>query len=1141
MTEQTSRLAIVIDSSGAEKQADSLAVALDKMTQSGDKAVTSMFKVTKATDEEKDALNKLRAVIDPVGAAIDTVGRRFTELKKYFDKGLIDEEEFRSLSKMLNDTTDELSGVAQAQREAEKASKLAAAQQEAQADAFQRMLDKIDPLAAALRNLEQQQSELNTAFKSGAINTSQYDAYSKKLQDTRREVTGEAQAEREAAKAHDEQVNALRRLEAQIDPVGEAFRRLNEQQRQLDTAKTSGMLSPLAYDRLNSKLAESRDALEKTQAQLGKTGQSAAQTANAMRMIPAQMTDIIVGLSTGQSPFMVLMQQGGQLKDMFGGIGPAIKGVGGYVLGLINPVTLAAAAVGVLGLAYYKGSQEQDEFYKSLVLTGNLVGKTSGQLADMAARVSVAANSTTGAAASTLNQLVSSGKVAGDSLERVTTAVVEISDAAGIATEKLVGDFNDIAADPVAAITKLNDQYHFLTLATYNQIKALQDEGNQQDAARVATDAYANALKQRADDIHDNLGLLESAWRSLGHTAKGAWDAMLDVGRKQTLEDQLRTLNESIDEAQKGQSEGGFWNGLSARFTNLPAMIKLRDDLQAQITVQGVLNDSISTYNKRQQEGIEAQERINKLTDQTLTNAQKRKKALDELTRDLVKARAAGNSISAEEEAKLRANINEKYKDPKKPKTPKGKAYVEDAGSRLLHQINQQTAALQEQLASTEKINTATQARVKFEQQIADIQKTVSSGGKLTAAQKSIFQQKDQILQAYKQQEALANQVKTLDDYRKMQEKVFDKSERQNDTLQKRLKLLQKMVDIGRLTPDAAGKQANELINKSVLPDSVISGVNKAGGTLTSGATNDDLSRQGMNLIGLQVDPQLEIIDRLKKAQTDYATWLNQQQQAITQSTVGNEAQRQQQLLALQQQGSKNQEMLSNATYIAQMQSAQNSFSGITDSMGTMFGEQSAMYKAAFVTQKAFAIAQAALQLPMAMGQALAGLPFPANLAAIAQVIALMSTITSSITSAAAVGFSSGGYTGPGGKYQPAGVVHKGEYIFDQASTNRIGVSNLEALRNGQPLDATLGRSGFGTGVQNVNSDNSSKTTIHAPIEQHFHTPPGVTPDQMALSMAQTQKRATTEALDQVAAQVLRGDGKVGKAMRSKYPGRGLE
>ncbi|HHS9655255.1 TPA: phage tail length tape measure family protein [Klebsiella pneumoniae] len=1132
MTEQTSRLAIVIDSSGAEKQADSLAVALDKMTQSGDKAVTSMFKVTKATDEEKDALNKLRAVIDPVGAAIDTVGRRFTELKKYFDKGLIDEEEFRSLSKMLNDTTDELSGVAQAQREAEKASKLAAAQQEAQADAFQRMLDKIDPLAAALRNLEQQQSELNTAFKSGAINTSQYDAYSKKLQDTRREVTGEAQAEREAAKAHDEQVNALRRLEAQIDPVGEAFRRLNEQQRQLDSAKSSGMLSPLAYDRLNSKLAESRDALEKTQSQLGKTGQSAAQTANAMRMIPAQMTDIIVGLSTGQSPFMVLMQQGGQLKDMFGGIGPAIKGVSGYVLGLINPVTLAAAAVGVLGLAYYKGSREQDEFYKSLTLSGNMVGKTSGQLADMAARVSVAANSTTGAAASTLNQLVSSGKVAGDSLERVTTAIVKTSEATGIATDKLVGDFNDIAADPVVAITKLNDQYHFLTLATYNQIKALQDEGNQQEAARVASESYSSSLIQRSNDIKENLGLLEKAWDGVWGSAKKAWDAMFDIGREQTLADKLATLNENIAEAQKGQAEGGFWNGFSARFSNLPEMLKQRDAIQSQITAEETLNEILSDHDKAEQKRIKTQQEADRVNQQLLSNADIRNQKLKQQSEFL-----KSGAITAEQYAKNVSRINDLYKDPKSPKTPKGKAYTEDAATRLLDQINQQTAAMQSQLDASDKLNSATQARIKFEQQIADLK----SKTQLTADQKSILSRSDEILQAYKQQEALQNSVKTLDDYRKMQEQIAPKELRQNETLQKRLEILQKMVELKKLTPEAAGKQASDLISKSVLPDSVISGVNKAGGTLTSGATNSDLSGQGMNMIGLQIDPQLEIIEKLKQAQTDYAAWLNQQQQAITQNTLLNEQQKQQQLLALQQQGQQNQLALSTAVNAAQMQSAQNSFSSITESMGTMFGEQSAMYKAAFVTQKAFAIAQASLQLPMAMGQALAGLPFPANLAAIAQVIGLMASITSSITSAAAVGFASGGYTGPGGKYQPAGIVHKGEYVFDQASTNRIGVSQLEALRNGQPLDATLGRTGFGTGVQNVNSDNSSKTTIHAPIEQHFHTPPGVTPDQMALSMAQTQKRATTEALDQVAAQVLRGDGKVGKAMRSKYPGRGLE
>ena len=266
MTEQTSRLAIIIDSSGAEKQADNLATALVKMTQAGERAATSAGKVTKATDEEKQSLSEL--------------------------------------------------------------------------------LDRIDPVNAALNKLDKQQQDLAKFKSKGMVDTDTFDLYSKKIEETRNRLTG------------------------------------------------------------------FRD-------DLGKTGQSAAQTAYAMRMIPAQMTDIIVGLSTGQSPFMVLMQQGGQLKDMFGGIGPAIKGVGGYVLGLINPVTLAAAAVGVLGLAYYKGSQEQGEFYKSLTLNGNLVGKTTGQLADMAARVSVVANSTTGVTTATLNQIVSSGKVAAESLERV--------------------------------------------------------------------------------------------------------------------------------------------------------------------------------------------------------------------------------------------------------------------------------------------------------------------------------------------------------------------------------------------------------------------------------------------------------------------------------------------------------------------------------------------------------------------------------------------------------------------------------------------------------------------------------------------------------------------------------------------------
>lgn len=633
MTEQTSRLAIVIDSSGAEKQADNLATALVKMTQAGERAATSAGKVTKATDEEKQSLSEL--------------------------------------------------------------------------------LDRIDPVNAALNKLDKQQQDLAKFKSKGMVDTDTFDLYLKKIEETRNRLTG------------------------------------------------------------------FRD-------DLGKTGQSAAQTVFAMRMIPAQMTDIIVGLSTGQSPFMVLMQQGGQLKDMFGGIGPAIKGVGGYVMGLINPVTLAAAAVGVLGLAYYKGSQEQDEFYKSLTLSGNLVGKTTGQLAEMAARVSVVANSTTGVTAATLNQIVSSGKVAAESLERVTTAVVEISEATGIATEKLVGDFNDIAADPVAAITKLNDQYHFLTLATYNQIKALQDEGNQQDAARVASDAYANAMQQRANDIHQNLGILERAWDSLAKTAKGAWDAMLDIGREQTGTERISQIRKELDWIDKAAGGKLFFGGRKAELEDE------LNNLQSQITTEGVLTEIISSHDKAEQQRIKTQQEADRVNQQYLSNADKRNKAIKQQS-EFLKAGA----ITAEQYAKNVSRINEMYKDPKPPKTPKGKAYTEDAATRLLEQINQQTAAMQSQLDASDKLNSATQARVKFEQQIADLK----SKTQLTADQKSILSRSDEILQAYKQQEALQNSVKTLDDYRKMQEQVKTKDERTNDLLKTRLELLEKAKATGQLKP----------------------------------------------------------------------------------------------------------------------------------------------------------------------------------------------------------------------------------------------------------------------------------------------------------------------------------------------------
>uniref|UniRef100_UPI00397CC7FC phage tail tape measure protein n=1 Tax=Citrobacter youngae TaxID=133448 RepID=UPI00397CC7FC len=552
-------------------------------------------------------------------------------------------------------------------------------------------------------------------------------------------------------KATEEESAALSELLDRIDPVNAALNKLDKQQQLLAKFKSKGMLDDETFDVYSKKIEEARNRLAGFSDQLKTTGMSAKQTAFAMRMIPAQMTDIVVGLSTGQSPFMVLMQQGGQLKDMFGGIGPAIKGVGSYVMGLINPFTLAAAAVGVLGMAYYKGTQEQDAFNKSLILTGNQVGKTSGQLADVAARAGVAANSTTGAAASVLNQLVESGKVAGDSLERVTTAVVKTSEATGIATEQLVGDFNKITADPLDAITKLNDQYHFLTLSTYNQIKALQDEGNQQEAARIASEAYSSSLIQRSNQIKENLGTLETAWNALGKAAGWAWDAMLDVGREASVEQKIQDASSELERAQKsladlerGQAANagpyGAWksNDIERDKKAIDLLKQRISTLHSEKTANDVINNSVDSYNRKQQESIKIQQEADRANQQFQTNADKRNKALEQQKKFL-----DAGAISADQYAKNVSRINEMYKDPKTPVAPKGKAVTEDAGQRMIDQLNQQNALLVTQAEATNKLSSSEQELIKWRQQLSTLE--TRSPSQLTTAQKSLLLRKDEI------------------------------------------------------------------------------------------------------------------------------------------------------------------------------------------------------------------------------------------------------------------------------------------------------------------------------------------------------------------------------------------------------------
>ena len=287
---------------------------------------------------------------------------------------------------------------------------------------------------------------------------------------------------------------------------------------------------------------------------------SAKQLQAAMRGVPAQFTDIFTSLASGQAPMMVLLQQGGQLKDMFGGIGPAAKALGGYVAGLINPLTLAGAAAAGLAVAFAQGDAESARYRKTIALTGNAAGVTAGQLQAMARAAAEASGSTQGSAAQVVTQLAASGKLAAEVMPQVTAAIVRMSEAGGSAAEDLVKQFAAIAKDPVKGVEALNAAYNLLEPTILAQVASLRAQGREEEAIRLAQSEAARAVDERANEIEASLGTLEGAWKDVRDLAAAAWDAMLDIGRDGSLYQQIAAAEADIARLRKLGDDGTGFN-----------------------------------------------------------------------------------------------------------------------------------------------------------------------------------------------------------------------------------------------------------------------------------------------------------------------------------------------------------------------------------------------------------------------------------------------------------------------------------------------------------------------------------------------------------------------------------------------------
>ena len=122
--------------------------------------------------------------------------------------------------------------------------------------------------------------------------------------------------------------------------------------------------------------------------------------------------------------------------------------------------------------------------------------------------------------------------------------------------------------------------------------------------------------------------------------------------------------------------------------------------------------------------------------------------------------------------------------------------------------------------------------------------------------------------------------------------------------------------------------------------------------------------------------------------------------------------------------------------------SAQNTFSQITQSVMSANDEQSASYKVAFLAQQSFAFASAIISAQLAASQVAADASitfFGAKVAASKAMLAMGYASAGMIAAQTIAGFADGGYTGHGGKYEPAGIVHKGEGVLTQEEVKSLG------------------------------------------------------------------------------------------------------
>ncbi|HDX4349793.1 TPA: phage tail length tape measure family protein [Klebsiella michiganensis] len=506
---------------------------------------------------------------------------------------------------------------------------------EAQRAALTALVNRIDPVVAAYGRLDDMQEQLSTFRGAGLVGDDDFEQYSSRLNELRLQVEKSAHAATDAGRKEAAAAREAAQAEAQAAATKEQFiNRLREQAETMNLTTAELLQYKAAQLGISAEAAPFIQKITDQNAAMSKGGISAGQYAQAMRYLPMQITDVVTSLASGMPVWLVAIQQGGQIKDSFGGIGNTFKAL----TTLITPARIAMGGlVGIVaaaGIAAVSAMNDQDEFNRSIQKTGNYAGVTSGELEQMAQQGGQLRGNYS-QVRDILNGLVSSGRFTGETLTSVAQAATLMAELSGDSADQVVSNFLKMSDSATTWAANTNQQYHFLDLETYQRIQSLEDQGRKEEAIEVASQAFKKASEERLRTMEQQLNRAARAWNNVKIAATGAWESFKDkAGGALGLDAPADELTDKIKELEAKIAAAGSDTEVAMQPREYQESVKrYKEDLAALKEKQQAEGKAIAAEAKRKQtdaESIAAAEKLQKLWKGNRSELEKEADAVEE-------------------------------------------------------------------------------------------------------------------------------------------------------------------------------------------------------------------------------------------------------------------------------------------------------------------------------------------------------------------------------------------------------------------------------------------------------------------------------------------------------------------------------